>query len=1250
MGCLYCGKDIGPFRLFRDDEFCSSAHRKRYGERLGKVLDRIGAPELVPSAMPGVCGLWPVQEGHRKQTEGVWDFGHPDHPVQIGELWPLTITPTLGAGSKPLRSREPVARAQPAAWSNRPPEPFSLPVSLPVFQQSLQSGRPVLVRAAAGRPQAGLPPRVNQAKARVLFLPVPGSTLAKGKPAAPICLPAFENTLRSGLPVLNAAVTGSLQEGIAPRQSQLKARVFPLPVGPATTTKPKTVERSCHPVLRRVETRMPSLAAEAVARHVWPSAAIALHGGMTAVLPSLKGLVRKPQVAPRSQWELSPPAEPVTVLVLPRMCLSPADVPFAESTAVVLPSLEHFHPIHDVPLDLADVPGLPEIVGTPDAKRDRALPRSGCPALGGPAPAPVESLFSFVFVPSPMAAADTHGLRLPRVDPVFDLPLAMGRSTNPAAGRDRALPRSGFPSWPSPVPSLIPTRVAQSPATVEANAPALRLPSVDLAAELPSLARSETRAEWPSPDEAFIPPASGPTPIAAATDGLRLPGVDLIAELHSSLGTPETQAAGCFNCPTWPKPVESPVPAASVPRPIALATGALRLPGVELAAGLHSSLDTSGTLPRWLSPVESPIPAASNTSPIAVMPDVPGLRLPSLELAAGIPPSLSESGTYPYWPRPTQSLTASATAPGPTATAANVFPPRLPSVGRAFELPSLLGRSRTAGRGSALSSPGGPTLSVVAQPVQAVSVFAPAPVPIEPPAIVLSLPRPGKPVTGSAATQVGPTAGPAPSPVESLPAIAAFAPFRIGRSPELQFPQVPVRKSAGLAAAGSGPSYPPVAAPEPRELNPHAAVIKPISFLRLNRLAVPGYRPTPAIPQPGFIPIEFYCQRGLVAPCQRLTWKTPLVDPLFPRFAMRIVADRTDDLAPWKPAPKPAAHQEIPAISQEAKRRARERAIGRFLKIAACLVMGVSLWFGARELRTGGSPAIAIRGSGAPADAPTAAGAPPAGRAPAVNESKGVMAGVRHAIANRAATSVTDTLQSGMESWGSPAKSWAPGWSRNPDGYVHPGELALFHPSLGYKDYRLEFFGQIESKSMGWAVRAHDKQNYYAMKFTVIEAGLRPVIAMAHYPVVDGKKGHTVETPLSVMVHHNTPIHVAVDVQGNRVTASVEGQQVDSWTDDLLPAGGVGFFSEAGERARLYWMKVSKNQDWLGVICSYLSADSRETAEVWGPGIPANIPAPAEPAQPQDVSLAEAETSANDFSSPQRARIWIQRRIRPWST
>jgi hypothetical protein len=63
--------------------------------------------------------------------------------------------------------------------------------------------------------------------------------------------------------------------------------------------------------------------------------------------------------------------------------------------------------------------------------------------------------------------------------------------------------------------------------------------------------------------------------------------------------------------------------------------------------------------------------------------------------------------------------------------------------------------------------------------------------------------------------------------------------------------------------------------------------------------------------------------------------------------------------------------------------------------------------------------------------------------------------------------------------------------------------------------------------------------------------------------------------------------------------------------------GGVGFFADAGEQARLYWIKVSKNEDWLGRVCAFLSGGIR-TPRSWspsryaaqprfrGPGPPAN--------------------------------------------
>jgi hypothetical protein len=182
---------------------------------------------------------------------------------------------------------------------------------------------------------------------------------------------------------------------------------------------------------------------------------------------------------------------------------------------------------------------------------------------------------------------------------------------------------------------------------------------------------------------------------------------------------------------------------------------------------------------------------------------------------------------------------------------------------------------------------------------------------------------------------------------------------------------------------------------------------------------------------------------------------------------------------------------------------------------------------------------------------------------------------------------------------------------------------------------------------MGWVVRARDRQNYYAMKFTVVDPGLRPIIAMVHYAVVGGKKGNRVEVPLSVMVHNDTPYHVAVEVKGNRVVTSIEGQEVDRWTDDTLATGGVGFFSEPGERARLYWMKLAANYDFLGKICAYLSGGSEEGSETsaeWRrQESPGNTPQPgpggAEVGRGEEAVLAAAETSPQDFRN-RRNQSW----------
>jgi len=203
-------------------------------------------------------------------------------------------------------------------------------------------------------------------------------------------------------------------------------------------------------------------------------------------------------------------------------------------------------------------------------------------------------------------------------------------------------------------------------------------------------------------------------------------------------------------------------------------------------------------------------------------------------------------------------------------------------------------------------------------------------------------------------------------------------------------------------------------------------------------------------------------------------------------------------------------------------------------------------------------------------------------------------AAIRQAIASRATRSLADDFRGGLNQWKGLRESLPKGWSYNQDGYMHPGQLALYRPSVPLSDYRFEFMAQVENKSVDWVVRARDANNYYALKFAVVEPGPRPLVAMVRYPVIEGNRGTRVQTPVRMMIHANTPYRVTVDVKGNRYRAYIEGQQADYWTDDGLKSGGVGFFSEAGERARVYWVKLESHDDLLGRICALLAGKASE--------------------------------------------------------
>jgi hypothetical protein len=214
---------------------------------------------------------------------------------------------------------------------------------------------------------------------------------------------------------------------------------------------------------------------------------------------------------------------------------------------------------------------------------------------------------------------------------------------------------------------------------------------------------------------------------------------------------------------------------------------------------------------------------------------------------------------------------------------------------------------------------------------------------------------------------------------------------------------------------------------------------------------------------------------------------------------------------------------------------------------------------------------------------------------------------VASTLQQRAAYESEDNFHAGLAGWNG-AANFAKTWSFDKEGFMRPGKLALYKPSKDMTDYRLEFLAQVERKSVAWAFRATDEQNYYAMKLKVAQQNSPRVMAsLVRYVVVDGAKGVEVERPLQMMLHNNRPYRVQVDVKGNQFSTSVEGQLVDTWSDDKLRAGAVGFFAESGDKARLYWMRISKNTDFLGRLCAILAPGG--LPGIWMPFVMPPMPA-----------------------------------------
>jgi len=190
----------------------------------------------------------------------------------------------------------------------------------------------------------------------------------------------------------------------------------------------------------------------------------------------------------------------------------------------------------------------------------------------------------------------------------------------------------------------------------------------------------------------------------------------------------------------------------------------------------------------------------------------------------------------------------------------------------------------------------------------------------------------------------------------------------------------------------------------------------------------------------------------------------------------------------------------------------------------------------------------------------------------------------RNFLQREGAVKYRDDFGSGLSQWqGSLGND---GWSKV-NGLVRPGKLRLWSPTERMADYNFEFVGQVEQKGMGWAYRAQDLKNYYATKIVISKPGPLPRVELVRYAVVNGAAGLKTKLPLPIMVHMDTVYHVRMNVRSDQFSTLINGQMVDTFSDNRFKTGGVGFFSELGEMALVRWASVASRDNVLGHLMSY---------------------------------------------------------------
>jgi hypothetical protein len=196
---------------------------------------------------------------------------------------------------------------------------------------------------------------------------------------------------------------------------------------------------------------------------------------------------------------------------------------------------------------------------------------------------------------------------------------------------------------------------------------------------------------------------------------------------------------------------------------------------------------------------------------------------------------------------------------------------------------------------------------------------------------------------------------------------------------------------------------------------------------------------------------------------------------------------------------------------------------------------------------------------------------------------------IKQQVRERAQVDLFEDFSAGLDAWQS-GDNIASTWSYDRNGFVNPGALSLFEPTMRLTDYDIDALLQIQNKGVGLVFRAANPRTYQAVRMLVEGSGRMPNLIIQHYSVTQGMASQPILTRYPLPFQADTLYRLHLQVRGDAFSLYLQGQLVDYWSDHRVRPGGVGLFCGPGEHARVAWIRVSQNTDTMGRMCSFLAS------------------------------------------------------------